>query len=289
MRQYIIGVDLGGTKIYTAVANKKKKILSRVKIKTEAAYGKEHVLNNIFSSIEKASLKAGIQLSDLAGIGFGVPGPVDYSSGLVRICPNIPGWKNIPIKTILEEQYKTNVWVENDARVAGLAEAKHGAGKGLQHIFYMTVSTGIGGAIIINGKIYHGADGVAGEIGHIKFPDGETLENIASGPAIQHLFQIPPEKLKDQVLRDYPDAKKALNHLTHYLGISMANIATLLNPQMIIIGGGLSNIGKMLIDPIRKKVREHAFSISGKNVVVKKAKLKNDSGILGALELCQIS
>jgi len=178
--------------------------------------------------------------------------------------------------------------VENDARTAGLAEARLGAGKGYRHVFYTTVSTGIGGAIIINGKVYHGADGAAGEIGHMRFTGSSDFENIASGPAIRRIFGIDPEELKDKFRQGDPEARKALDHLTQYLGIGLGNIATLLNPNVIVIGGGLSKLGNLLFPRLKKEIRKNAFSISGCNVKIKKAGLKNDSGILGALELCKL-
>lgn len=287
MKKYTVGIDLGGTKIYTAVSNPDREILARNRIPTEARKGREAVINNIIHSVTEAVRKAGITVPDIGGIGIGVPGPVDCATGTVRICPNIPGWKKVPVRKILEDRFGTTVQVENDARVAALAEARMGAGKGFRHIFYITVSTGIGGAIIIDRNIYHGGDGMAGEVGHMKFSDGTSFENTASGTAIERIFKIRPEELMARVDAEDPAAVRAFDHLVHYLGISLANIATLLNPQVIIIGGGLSNIGSKLIRPVEKKAKEHAFSVSRKTLKIRKAKLANDSGILGALELCR--
>lgn len=286
MMKYAVGIDLGGTKIHTAVADRKRNILSRVRLPTSADKGRDAVWQNIFLSLERAARKANISLSTIKRIGIGVPGPVDYTRGIVRICPNIPGWENIPVKQILEEKYQAEVILENDARAAGLAEARLGAGRGFGHIFYVTLSTGIGGAIIIDGEIYHGADGAAGEVGHTRFSGGASLENLASGPAIQRIFDIDPRGLKKNLSMGYPEARQVLDHLVHYLGICLGNIATLLNPGVIIIGGGLANLGNILLTPLEKEVRRNAFSISGQNVKLKKAELKEDSGVLGALELC---
>lgn len=287
MRKYIVGIDIGGTKIYMAAADVKRNILGRIKVPTGT--GKEVVINNIFDSLEQLLKRCGIAAHEIYRIGIGVPGPVDYDRGVVRICPNITGWENIPIKDILKEKYPgAEIFVENDARAAGLAEARLGTGKGFNHVFYTTVSTGIGGAVIIDGKIYHGADGAAGEIGHVRFIDSTTLENNASGPALQRIFHIVPEELKEKLKQGNPTAQKALQHLVHYLGIGLGNIATLLNPDIIVIGGGLSNLGNILLNPLEKEVRKNAFSISGRNVRVRKARLKNDSGLLGALEICDI-
>ncbi|MFC2155419.1 ROK family protein [Acidobacteriota bacterium] len=284
--KYIAGIDLGGTKIHTAIADTNGNISAAIKSVTGS--GLEPVIHNISESLEQAARKAGISIQHIFRIGIGVPGPVDYNRGVVRICPNISGWRNIPIVDILKRRYPwAEVFVENDARAAGLAEARIGAGKGYNHVFYTTVSTGIGGAIIINGKVYHGADGAAGEIGHMRFPDGADFEDIASGPAIQRIFNIDPEALKEKFRQGNPDAQKALNHLVHHLGIGLGNIATLLNPDVIVIGGGLSNLGSLLFPRLRKEIKKNAFSISGRNVKIKKAGLKSNSGVLGALELCK--
>lgn len=285
MEKYIAGIDLGGTKICTAAADMEKNILAKVKESTGT--GKEVVLNNIFNSLDKAAGKCGIPLNKICRIGIGVPGPVDYQRGIVRICPNIAGWENIPIRDILKKRYpRADIFVENDARAAGLAEARSGAGKGYNHVFYTTVSTGIGGAIIIDKKVYHGADGAAGEIGHMRFADGSSLEDNASGPALQRIFHINPEELKEKYIQGSQDAQRALDHLVHYLGTGLGNIATLLNPEVIVIGGGLANLGSILFEPLKKEIRENAFSISGKKVKIVKARLKSDSGVFGALEIC---
>jgi glucokinase len=284
--EYFIGIDLGGTKIYTALSEPDGNIRAKIKIPTGA--GKEPVINNILDSIKKAMQKIPITSRNISRIGIGVPGPVDYDRGIVRICPNIPGWKNIPIKEILKKKYPdSEVFVENDARAAGLAEARIGAGKGYNHVFYTTISTGIGGAVIINGNIYHGADGAAGEIGHMRFADGSSLENNAAGPALRRIFSIDPLELKEKVNQGELTARLALDHLIRYLGVGLGNIATLLNPEVIVIGGGLSNLGSILFNPLKKEIKRNAFSISGRNVKIKKASLKNESGILGALEICK--
>ena len=283
---YIAGIDLGGTKIHTAVADTERNILAAIKSATGS--GREPVIRNIFDSLEQAARKSGISIHKIFRICICVPGPIDYDRSVVRICPNIPGWRNIPIVDILKNRYPwAEVFVENDARAAGLAEARIGAGKGYNHVFYTTVSTGIGGAIIINGKIYHGADGAAGEIGHMRFADGAGFENIASGPAIQRIFNIDPEELKEKFRQGNPEAQEALNHLVHYLGIGLGNIATLLNPEVIVIGGGLSNLGSLLFRPLKKEIKRNAFSVSGRNVKIKKAGLRSNPGVLGALELCR--
>ena len=284
-KEFFAGIDLGGTKILTVVTDSEKNVLAKTKIPTEAARGVSVVLDNIFKSLDISCKECGISASELSGIGIGVPGPVNYEKGLVYDCPNLAGWKNIEVRKIIEEKLNVPVFVENDARVAGLAETRLGAAKGFRHVFYITVSTGIGSAIIIDGKIYHGADGAAGEFGQMKLLDGSILEQKFAGPAIERLFGLPTTQLADLIKENDPGAKCAINYLTHGIGTFLANIATLLNPQIIVVGGGVSQLGDLILDPIREKVASKAFSISAKNVKIVQAALGTDSGARGAIEL----
>ena len=282
---FFAGIDLGGTKILTVVTDSEKKVLAKTKIPTEAALGVDAVLDNIFRSLDISCEECGISAQNLSGIGIGVPGPVNYEKGLVYDCPNLAGWKNIEIRKIINERLGVPVFVENDARVAGLAETRLGAAKGFRYVFYITVSTGIGSAIIIDGKIYHGADGAAGEFGQMKLLDGSILEQKFAGPAIERLFGLPTTQLAELIKKNDPGAKSAVDYLTHGTGTFLANIATLLNPQIIVIGGGVSQLGDLILDPIREKVSQLAFSIAAKNVKIVPAALHTDSGAIGAVEL----
>ena len=267
---FYAGIDLGGTKILTVIEDKERNVLAKTKIPTEATRGVSIVMDNIVKSLE---------------ISIGVPGPVNHEKGLVYDCPNLSGWKNIEVRKLLGERWDVPVKVENDARVAGLAETRLGAAKGFSHVFYITVSTGIGAAIIIDGKIYHGADGAAGEFGQMKLLDGSILEQKFAGPAIERLFGLPTTQLTELVEKNDPGAKKAVGYLTDGIGTFLANIATLLNPQIIVVGGGVSQLGDLILNPIREKVSSLAFSISAKNVKIVPAALHTDSGAVGAVEL----
>lgn len=282
---FFAGIDLGGTKILTVVTDSEKRVLAKTKIPTEAALGVDTVLGNIFKSLDISCKECGISAQNLSGIGIGVPGPVNYEKGLVYDCPNLAGWKNIEIRKIINERLGVPVFVENDARVAGLAETRLGAAKGFRYVFYITVSTGIGSAIIIDGKIYHGADGAAGEFGQMKLLDGSILEQKFAGPAIERLFGLPTTQLAELIKKNDPGAKSAVDYLTHGTGTFLANIATLLNPQIIVVGGGVSQLGDLILDPIREKVSRLAFSIAAKNVKIVPAALHTDSGAIGAVEL----
>lgn len=285
MKDFFAGIDLGGTKILTVITDENRKILSKVKIPTESYKGVEKVIERMFLAVEKACVEAGIKTKSLCKIGIGVPGPVEHETGRVYDCPNLLGWKNIEVGNIFGKKFGVPIVVENDARVAGLAEVRLGAAKGYDHVFYVTVSTGIGGAIITESKIYHGANGAAGEFGQFIMLDGSILEQVYAGPAIEKIFGISTEKIPELIKAGDKGAQKAFDHLIHGLSIYLSNITTLLNPEIIVIGGGVSSLGRMLIDPLQKNVRELAFSISGKDVKVVKAGLGTDSGAIGAIEL----
>src|SRR3989339_1856954 len=186
-----IGVDLGGTKIAAALVSETGKIITDVNIPTEASKGKKHVLGVISKAIDhllRTSAKP------VKAIGLGVPGPILYEKGVVIGPPNLPGWKQVNLKQVLGKKFKLPVYVDNDANCAALAEARFGAGIGRKHFIYITVSTGIGGGIIINGELYRGANGSAGEFGHMIIDshgftcgcgDVGCLEALASGTAIK--------------------------------------------------------------------------------------------------------
>lgn len=284
-KEFFAGIDLGGTKILTVVTDSEKNVLAKIKIPTEASRGVDAVLDNIFKSLDLSCSECNISPKSLSGIGIGVPGPVNYEKGLVYDCPNLPGWKNIEVRQIFSDKLGVPVFVENDARVAGLAETRLGAAKGFRHVFYITISTGIGSAIIIDGKIYHGADGAAGEFGQMKLLDGSILEQKFAGPAIERLFGLPTTQLTDLIKKNDMGAKTALDYLTHGIGTFLANVATLLNPQIIVVGGGVSQLGDLILDPVREKVAAKAFSIAAENVKIVPAALHTDSGAIGAVEL----
>ncbi len=284
MKRYYAGIDLGGTKILSVITDENRTVVSQDKTNTQPAEGANVVVENIVNSVKNAAKKGNISETCLMGIGIGVPGPVDPLSGMVYDCPNLTGWKNIHIKAILEKEFSIPVTVENDARVAGLAEARIGAAKKHSHVFYVTISTGIGGAIIINGEIYHGANGAAGEFGQMKLLDRTVLEQSFSGKAIEKIYGISTTSIPDLLKQNDTGAKKALRHIINGLSVYLSNIATLLNPEIIVVGGGVSLLGDILITPLQKNVREMAFSISGKNIKVVQAELGVYSGALGAVE-----
>ena len=291
----IIGVDLGGTKILTALADSKGNILSAVKIDTEASSGPEKVLSNITRSILMAAKQAGVPTSKISKIGIGAPGPI-LGEAIIVSPPNLPGWKNVNIKSILQRELKINVCVENDANAAALGELYFGAGKGFKNLVYMTISTGIGGGIIIDGKIYRGALGVAGEVGHMVMdPKGPKcgcgrrgcLEALAAGPAIAKMAGKKTAVDVDAAAKKGDKRSiKAIETAAKYIGMGIGNINNILNPDIFVIGGGVTNIGNMIFTPIKYWAKEYSMEAARKSLIIVPAKQKNNAGVMGAIAMC---
>lgn len=288
----IIGIDLGGTKIAGALVTPSGKVLMDVQIPTEAKKGKKVVINNIKKAIDTLIQSHKVKIK---AIGIGAPGPILYEKGIVVEAPNLPGWKRVNLRNILKQHYKVPVFVDNDANCAALAEAWFGAGKFVDHFVYLTISTGIGGGIIINKKLYRGVTGSAGELGHmvidIKGPKcgcGKYghFEALASGTAIKRITGMDAIGAHLAAHQGDKKVKQALKEAAHYLAIGLANLTNIFNPELIVIGGGLSNMWQHLVLPAKKEFRRYALIQPAKAVKIVRAKLKHDAGVLGAAALC---
>lgn len=288
----IIGIDLGGTKIAGVLIDPSGKIIMDVQVPTEAAKGRDQVVKKLKKAIRM--LLHGHK-EEVTCIGIGAPGPILYEKGIVIEPPNLPGWKRVNLKKILESEFKIPVSVDNDANCAALAEARFGAGRRARHFIYMTVSTGIGGGIIIDRNIYRGAQGSAGEVGHMIIdPNGPLcgcgkygcLEALASGSAIQKRSGMNPIALELAARQGDKEAVNVISDMAHYLAIGIANLVNIFNPELVIIGGGLANMQEMLFTPVRREFKKYALSLPANSVRIVRAKLKSKSGALGAAALC---
>jgi glucokinase len=291
----IIGVDLGGTKILTSLADSEGRIISTVRVDTQAKLGPDKVIANIIKSISLAAKQARIPLSRISKIGIGAPGPI-LGQAIVVSPPNLPGWRNVNIKSILQKELKKKIYVENDANAAAFGEFRFGAGKGFKNLIYITLSTGIGGGIIIDGKAYTGSIGTAGEIGHMVIdPDGPKcgcgnhgcLEALAAGPAIARMAgQKNALEAELAARRGNKKAKNAIEKAAKYIGIGIANLNNILNPDIFVIGGGVSNMGRLLLDPVKSWAKKYSMEASRKSLIIVPAKLKNNAGVMGAIAIC---
>ncbi|MFD2215057.1 ROK family protein [Metabacillus endolithicus] len=291
---HTIGIDLGGTNLRIGVFNEQGEIINEQSQPTEAAKGPQYVINQMAEIINQ--LKATYKIK---AIGIGSPGPLNPHDGIIIEPPNLPGWVNIPIVQLLEEKISLPVKLENDANAAALAEATLGAGKGASSVFFITVSTGIGGGYVLNGELVSGAQGSCGEIGNMivnPSPDAYhgpglnkgALEGLASGTAIgrigkerlnitngaQGVFHLAEQGNKE--------AQAILDEAINYLAIGLANIVHTVNPEIIVIGGGVMKSKHLIVEPLIEKTKGYLYPSLKEDFVLKPALLDQKAGLIGA-------
>lgn len=308
-----IGIDVGGTNVKIALVDKSGKIIYSNSVPTYAKMGYEYTVNNIKQAIKDLMKETNTTAKDIDGIGFDFPGQVDYKTGVVKLAPNIPGWVNVPIAQMIEEEFHIPTRIDNDVRCAALGEMKFGAGQGYENFVCITVGTGIGSGLVVNGQLVRGASNAAGEIGHIKLQmkdglicgcgDTGCLEAYASGPSIVAMAQdyikggkstkfremaaaeggeITPYMVAKAAEAGDPVAKRIFAIVGEYIGIGLTSVINLLNPEKVIIGGGVAEAGDLLLDPIRKTIKERAMVVAGSAVEIVPAQLGNSAGVIGA-------
>ncbi len=308
----VLAIDMGGTKIRTAIVSDKGEIKAREYCLTLADEGLEPVTGRIFSSIDRLLSPGNIDLPQLRGISIAAAGAIDSEKGLITSSPNLPGWHDVPLRDIVSSKYKVNAFLINDASAAALGEHQFGAGRGVNNLICLTVGTGIGGGIIIDGRLYLGQSGSAGEIGHMTIDvDGQRnhcgnigcLETLASGTAIAReairrikrgdrssltevvggeIESITAQKVSVAAQEGDSLASEVIFQAATYLGIGMVNLVNIFNPEMIVVGGGVAEVGDLLLEPARQVVRERAFQLSAQAVRIVRAQLGDNSGLLGA-------
>lgn len=306
---YSVGVDLGGTNIRVALVDRAGGIRHWTRRPTRAEEGPERVVRRIQEAIADVLNAAGVDRKDVVGIGIGAPGPLDWRTGVVLSPPNLPGWRDVPLRAIVEDAFGLPTYLENDANVAALAEHRLGAGVGAEHLVYMTVSTGIGAGVIVDGKLYRGESGGAGEIGHMVVKsDGPQcacgnrgcLEALASGtaiarraeerraesPRLRNADPLTAVVVAEAARAGDATAKAILDEAFYYLGIGVVNVIHVFNPRRIVIGGGLAHLGEALLDAVGTVVARHAFAQSRADAELVLAKLGDRAGVLGAALLC---
>ena len=304
-----IGVDVGGTNVKIALVSDKGKIIYSNSIPTRAEMGYEHTINSMKDAIRDLLKETKMKPSDIEGIGFGFPGQIDCKKGVVRLAPNIPGWVDIPISSIIEKEFGIPTRVDNDVRTATLGELNYGAGVGCENLICITVGTGIGSGLVVNGKLVRGANNAAGEIGHIKLNmqggplcgcgDRGCLEAYASGPSIVALAEeyirggkstkyrelanpdITPYIVAVAAKEGDPVACQIFRIMGEYIGMGLTSVVNLLNPEKIIIGGGVADAGEILLKPIKETIAKRAMTIQ-REVEIVPAQLGNTAGVIGA-------
>ncbi|MBR1425115.1 ROK family protein [bacterium] len=308
-----IGIDVGGTNVKIALVDEKGKIIYSNSVPTYAKMGYEYTVNNIKQSIRDLMKETRTDEKSIEAIGFDFPGQIDYKNGIVKLAPNIPGWVNVPIAKMIEDEFHIPTKIDNDVRCAALGELKFGAGKGCENFVCITVGTGIGSGLVINGKLVRGASNAAGEIGHIKLQmkdgpicgcgDTGCLEAFASGPSIVAMAQdyikggkstkfrelaavdggeITPYHVAKAAEEGDPVAKRIFEIMGEYIGIGLTSVINLLNPEKVIVGGGVAECGDLLLEPIRRTIKQRAMVVAGEAVQIVPAQLGNSAGVIGA-------
>jgi glucokinase len=309
--QCVAGIDIGGTKIALALAAPDGRIIEETRFPTRVEDGPTAILERVFKEIEKM---LGTSCVRLGAVGVGCGGPLDRARGLILSPPNLPGWDEFPIVSMLEARFGVKAVLDNDANAAALGEHRYGAGRGLKHLVYITISTGIGGGLIVSGKLVHGVHDGAGEVGHMTvLPDGPLcgcgargcLEALCSGTAIARrarervvageassLSSLGPKELTAQAVADAARAGDALASVVWYdtirhLSVGVGNLFHALAPEAVVIGGGVSTAGEQLFEPLRWQVRARVRMLPPDKINILQASLGGDSGIHGAVILGQ--
>jgi glucokinase len=309
-----IGVDLGGTNIKFGLVTSDGRILKRLNIPTLANQGPKAVIARIIAAINCLNRYHGVPQA----LGIGSAGLVNHTKGIIHFSPNLPGWKDIPLKKLIEDEVKVKVFVGNDANAFALGEYCFGAGKGCSSLFGITLGTGIGGGIIVNGKLWLGINQAAGEVGHTsinafgpkcrcgnygcleRYAGAEyiverTIKQLKSQSskrkpqnskilklAKYNYRDITPHIISLAAKKGDPLAKTIIIETGNYVGVGLANVVSLIDPEIIVIGGGVSGFGKLLLDSIKKTVAERIMNFSDRKLKIVLSKLKDDAALLGA-------
>ncbi len=318
MAQLIVGIDVGGTKVAGGLVNQKGKLLKSLIVPTRADRGFKTSYAQIIHLIERL-IHLGGGKHQIGGIGVCAPGPLNPHTGVIINPPNLPGWRNVPLASMIQKKFDLPAKVENDANAAGLGEVLFGAAVGYRDVFYVTVSTGIGTGIIIGKKIYHGKNGVAGEGGHVSIDYRSSyrcgcgtlgcIEALAAGPGMArrarvyleqehnepsllramtggHLELISPQMLEQAMRQGDRVARAIIEETGFYLGVWLGGMLTLFDPEAVVIGGGVARIGKPLFQKIRETIPQYSINrVFASKLPLLPAKLQKNVGVYGAASI----
>ena len=296
-KHFKVGIDLGATRIKMALVDGRGRVSHRREVGTPFYAKKSQIIDSLVRNIAYILRTSSTNKKDVAGVGIGVPGPVDSKKGFVRYFPNIKGWNNVPLKAILQRRLGLKVVLDNDVNAMTLAEHKFGAGRGAANLICITLGTGVGGGIIIDGRLYRGSTMCAGEIGHIPINEkgprcncrgiacleryvgnryvlGRARRILGKGITLERIDELAKE-----------GNKKALGiwqDVGNKLGVALTGAVNLLNPDMIIVGGGVSKAGELVLTPMRKTLKARAMKDQAAHVKIVRARLGGNAGIIGA-------
>ncbi len=297
VKRFIIGIDLGGTNLKCALLDYNLKIKARSSFSTKSFSNKQRLISGIVDSINDFIVSQKLIKGSILGVGVGLPGPVDSIKGIVHFLPNIPGWKEVDLKRILEQKTNLSVFIDNDAKLMALAEHKVGSAKNYSNVLCLTLGTGVGGGLIINNSLYRGEDNAAGEVGHLPINEHGPICGcgskaclevyVGNNRIIKHARKIfgskvTLEEVSKLAQNNNSKAVKFWDEVGSKLGLALSGVVNLLNLDAIVIGGGVSSAGKELFKSVKKTIFSRAMSVQAKRVKILKAKLGNDAGMIGA-------
>lgn len=312
MSQYTIGIDLGGTNIKAAIFNQDFKTVVEKSVPTEAIYGPTFVLNKMKETINELLLSANLSKDDIRCMGMGIPGLLDPEEGLSIFSPNFPGWENIHVVNEMERYFGIPTFIDNDVRVNLYGEWRFGSGAGYDHLVLLTLGTGLGSGIVSDGKVLYGKTSSAGEIGHMNmYREGRPCKCGSSGclgryvsaigmvntlierlndghqSIIQEWVQQDHSKITAKMISDAYDlgdktAIEVMHETGRILGFGLSNVINLYNPEIIIVGGGMSAAGDRLLNVVRETTAKHALRLSNTACTIQVAQLGERAGMIGA-------
>lgn len=310
-RGLVAGIDLGASHVSVVLSNFSAHVIEEQEEPLDIALGPEICLTRANELLENLVAKQGLSKDHLLAIGMGVPGPIMSEAGTAIAPPIMPGWNEFPIRDTMEAYWKCPVSLNNDAEVGALGEWAYGAARGEQNLVFVKVGTGIGAGLLLDGKIYHGATGAAGEIGHLTIDENGPvctcgnrgcLEALAGGKAIALQAQEAVKKGKRTQLADVKPveritakdvaqaarrgdliAQQILARAGSYLGIAIAGLVNLFNPNMVVVGGGVAQIGDLFLEPVRETVRQRSLPASVRVLRITTALLGRRAPVLGAV------
>ncbi|MGM0499123.1 MAG: ROK family protein [Bacillota bacterium] len=312
MKEYYLGLDLGGTKILAGLADAQGNIITRSRKETEAELGEDKIIENMIETIEAVLNKAGVSKDQVRTLGIGSPGPLDAKKGIIIENSNLP-WKNVQLVKKMEAALGINTLLKNDANAAALGEKWFGAGREVDNMVYLTISTGIGAGAVINKELFNGVNDNACEIGHTVIdPDGPLcgcgnhgcLESFSSGTSIGKRAREAAAAGKSKKMLDLADnivedidavicaqaayqgdqtAIDIFEKAGYYLGIGLGNVVNIFNTEMIILGGGVMKASDLFLDQALKTMKDIALPGPLEIVTIKEAELGSDIGLMGAI------
>ena len=312
MADYLVGIDLGGTNVDVGVVDKAGKVIARHALGLGKPTTRKEVLDAIFLATEETLKRAGMKKEAILAIGIATPGVLDIARGVVVSAANLPEWKDVPLRELIRKRFEVPTVLENDANAAAWGEHWVGAGRDVKSMIMLTLGTGIGGGIVIDGKLWHGWKDAAGELGHITidyqgrqcvcgnigcleaYASADStvrrfIENVRSGKEtnLKRAVEEKPESVTtkliyEEALKGDALSRETLRETGFFLGAGIVTILHFMNPEMVVLTGGLIGAGPLIMEPLKKVVEERAFSRSREDVQIVFARLGTDAGVIGA-------